>query len=86
MGAFQLSLAVLVRYRSQTLYLGLEVSPPMFLCDNQRMVLWHSRNRPLSLSLRAFHPLWSAVPGDFGLLLQGRALGPNTTSRPRCRG
>ena len=63
-GAFQLSLTLLVRYRSGATYLALAVDSAIFPCPIQGTVLFLVP--PILLHLRGSHPLWRSVPGNFG--------------------
>ena len=62
-GPFQRSLTLLIRYRSGTSYLGLEVSTPIFPPYIRRTVLF--LDRPFFLPIQDYHPLWSCFPAVF---------------------
>lgn len=62
-GAFQLSLTVLVRYRSRDVFrLGSRLLPSSHA--RQGMVLWNP-DRPSPLRVRGRHPLWRRFPTRF---------------------
>ena len=61
--AFQLSLALLLRYRSCASYLDLEVDTPMFMPLPRGTTLLV---RSFRLRLRDYHSLWCCFPADFG--------------------
>ena len=64
-GAFQLSLTVLVRYRSWDVFrVGRRCLPASRAISDARYS--GTPQNPGRLRLRDFHPLWCAIPGDFG--------------------
>ena len=50
---------------------------PSFTRDFQRTLLWDTETHLSDLSLKDYHPLWCAFPGDFGLVSEDVS-GPTT--------
>jgi len=69
-GAFQLSLTVLVRYRSRDVFSLGGWCPPTSRTKSKVRYSGPGRSPP-GLRLRGFHPLWRAIPGHFGFAREG---------------
>lgn len=81
-GAFQLSLTVLVRYRSQDVFrVGSRCLPHSRRISDRRYS--GTPPDPLGLRLRGYHPLRRPIPGNFSFTEEDSTRGPNTTS-PEC--
>ena len=76
-GAFQLSLTVLVRYRSRDVFrVGSRCLPASRRISDRRYS--GTLQEPEGLRLRGFHPLRRHVPVDFGFTLEAPMQGPTT--------
>ena len=76
-GAFQLSLTVLVRYRSRDVFrVGSRCLPVSRRISDRRYS--GTPQNPGGLRLRGYHPLRRRVPADFGFTPEGSVRGPTT--------
>lgn len=80
-GAFQLSLTVLVRYRSRDVFrVGSRCLPASRRISNRRYS--GTPRDPAGLRLRGYHPLRRRVPADFGFAREGLIRGPCNPTSP----
>ena len=76
-GAFQLSLTVLVRYRSRDVFrVGSRCLPASRRISDRRYS--GTPQEPSGLRLRGYHPLRRRVPADFGFTREAPVQGPTT--------
>ena len=76
-GAFQLSLTVLVRYRSRNVFrVGSRCLPASRRISDRRYS--GTPQEPSGLRLRGYHPLRRRVPADFGFTREAPMQGPAT--------
>lgn len=76
-GAFQLSLTVLVRYRSRDVFrVGSRCLPASRRISDRRYS--GTLQEPGGLRLRGYHPLRRRVPADFGFTPEAPTQGPTT--------